>query len=124
MKRIILAILSILVLASLAISADFTIRFEWDRNTETDLAGYRMYKDQTGVPGSRAKVGGDINKDLTFPFQITVTVPDGTEGELGFVLTAYDTANNESGDSNRVTYPFDMKPPVAPGALKRVEQPK
>lgn len=119
MKRIILAIISLLVLASMAISADFTIKFEWDRNTETDLAGYRMYRDINGDPGTRLKVA-DIDKNTGFPYVLMVTVQDGTEGTLGFVLTAYDTANNESGDSNRVTYPFDLKPPAAPGALRKL----
>lgn len=114
MKRIILIAMSVLMLASLAISADISLRFAWDPNTEPDMKEYRLYR----TDGLRTKLA-TFPHPPTFPSQVVVvTIQDGTEGTLSFVLTAVDTAENESGDSNTVIYPFDRKPPAAPGALR------
>lgn len=70
------------------------VRLIWDANTESDLAGYRVY---VRFPGGIYAMAG------------TVTQPTGTVNglEVGktyeFVVTAFDRSNNESGYSNRVS---------------------
>lgn len=114
MKRTILAIISILMLASLAISADISLKFAWDPNTEPDVKEYRLYR----IDGIRTRVATFAHPP-TFPAgPVITTVPDGSQGTLAFVLTAVDTANNESGDSNTVTHPFDFMGPVAPKGFR------
>ena len=109
MKRIALA-LAILFIAATASAATVELKFAWDRNTETDLAGYRLY--MSGTSGSYVKGVTSPN----FLTGITVTLPSvhpnevlrqisGTDGQkIYFVLTAYDTTGNESGFSNEVSY--------------------
>ena len=116
MKRIILMIVSFLMLASLVFGASVPIKFAWDYNTETDLAGYKLYRTE----GTRALLATIPIKEPILPFLVSVNLPDGASGIATFVLTAYDTSGNESGDSNTVTYPFDLGPPAAPAGFRRV----
>ncbi len=83
---------------------------KWLPNSESDLAGYRLYQsNQSGV-----YTVGDGNQVATIPKGTeTVTldlgsVPDGTT--YYWVLTAYDTAGNESGPSQEASKTFDAGP--------------
>ena len=67
------------------------VRLAWDSNAEPDLAGYRLYM---------SNLSGDYNKG-----DFIAEIPAGSEtytaeimraGLYFFVLTAYDTASNES----------------------------
>ena len=119
MKRFII-ILAILTCASFAQAA--VITFAWDANTESDLAGYRIYKSTTsgqytyGAANAIAAVGRVTTTTAT------VTGADGTR--FYFVATAYDTSGNESGPSNEVSYTLpDSTAPAAPkGFLARLLQ--
>ena len=90
--------------------ADTEVTLGWDANTETDLAGYRIYK--SNAPGIY-EYGAD---------HCAIEVAAGTEtatiividGVWFFVATAFDTSDNESGSSNEVTEIFDSIPPAAP----------
>ncbi len=100
-------IISIFIFAVLAVSGntvfgDRLITFGWDANTEADLAGYRLYEKLSD--GSYSLVA-DVS-ELTH----TITVADLVD--KAWVLTAYDTSNNESGYSNEVSK--DTIPPDAP----------
>ena len=76
------------------------IRLVWDPNSETDLAGYKVYYGITqGGPynssGSPKIIIGNIP---------TETLTDLTPGQTYYiVVTAYDKSNNESGHSNEVS---------------------
>ncbi|MCP4611363.1 MAG: hypothetical protein GY845_21845 [Planctomycetes bacterium] len=63
--------------------------FQWDANSETDLAGYRLYQD--GIQVAEIPAGTE-----------TVAIELAEEGEWVFHLTAFDNDNNESGPSNTV----------------------
>jgi len=87
--------------------------FQWDSNTEPDLAGYRIYiSDQSGVYNY-----GPTSPDLlvTVPAgsgiggveEIIVAIPDGT---YWFVATAFDTEGLESDPSNEITDTFNGPP--------------
>jgi len=110
--RTVIFILAILALASLAFSADLSLKATWTPNTESDMASYKLYR--TDVTRSLI---GTIPHPPALPYAFVVTIPANTEGTLQFVLTALDTKGNESADSNTVAYPFDLKPPAAPGGF-------
>jgi len=119
---------SILLMASIAV-ADNTVIFQWDENTETDLAGYRLYQsdtpdgqviDGTSFVAEIAPNAHESDPELTGieagkdAYRL-LNVPDGT---LYWVLTAYDTTGNESGKSNEVSATLDSTPPGAPVILE------
>lgn len=96
----------------------------WTANTETDLAGYKVYRgngvcaigplqpllNASGVPVSLGKV-------TTFT-DATVPVFDGS---LCYEITAVDVAGNESAHSNRATKAVNLVPPVPPLGLVIVD---
>jgi len=72
------------------------VRITWDPNTETDLAGYRVYY---GVSS------GDYDAYVEVGNQIGATVSGLAYGmAYYFAATAYDLAGNESAYSNEVVY--------------------
>jgi hypothetical protein len=99
---------------SLAFGATLNLKGTWDRNAETDLAGYNLYR----ADGIRTKVNtsliGITFGTATIPYLFSITIADGAEGTLRFKLTAVDTAGNESLDSNEAPYTYDLKAPAAP----------
>ena len=123
MKKVIV-ILSIIAFASIASAATVELNFGWDRNSESDLAGYRLYYSATS--GQYVKGTGSANLLKVIPALNPVSGSNhpntilqsmtGTDGQkVYFVLTAYDTALNESGYSNEVSYTFpDTTSPTPP----------
>jgi hypothetical protein len=106
MKKYLLACI-ILLFAVPAFGAD--IKFGWDKNSEADLAGYRLF--QRNVSGAY---------DYTTP---VAEIPAGTEvciitvsdGDYLWVLRAFDIAGNESEDSNECGLLVDDPPGVVTG---------
>ena len=101
--------LTIFLLATVAIAqqtAGVTLR--WDPNTETDLAGYKVY-DCLPVPAPCSIEQHNGSIDVGNVVMITLA---GTfqEGSLFFV-TAYDQVGNESDSSNKVTLGIPPRPP-------------
>lgn len=70
------------------------VKFAWDPNIETDLAGYRLYR------GEQSRVYTD-HVDVGNVTGYTWTVPDGS---WYFAATVYNTAGLESGYSNEVQW--------------------
>ncbi len=88
-----------------------SVRLQWDPNTEPDLAGYRVYY-------------GTVSRTYGAPLNVgnatTATVPLPDDGlTYHLAVTAYDTAQNESGYSNEVTYTT----PLAPEAVSQPQAP-
>jgi hypothetical protein len=80
------------------------VTLAWDRNTESDLAGYRIHHGSTS---------GSYSMHIDVHNVTTYTVTGLTEGQTYyFAATAYDSAGNESGYSNPVSYSV----PAANGA--------
>ena len=124
MKKLSLIICLTILSISTVFAGQERITLGWDPNTESDLAGYRLYTSST--PGQYTLVGKNPSLTPTNPPAsyvksiakpaITMTADMiGTEGQvIYFVLTAFDTAGNESGISNEVSYTFSDTPPAAP----------
>ena len=109
MRSLILSIMALaLLIAGPALAADVTL--QWDANTETDLAGYRLYQQADSAVPPFVKV-----QDLPKSAQTaSVTGLDPTHS-YSFAVTAYNTAGLESAYSNIVTVPAA---PKVPGNLK------
>lgn len=107
----------ILIAATFAAAATTTVNLAWDANTETDLAGYKLYQASStgGVCGVFSVVQPAILKPAT-----TTSVTGLVDGAYCWKLTAYDTVGNESGFSNTVTFQADTTPPAAPRATLRI----
>ncbi len=73
-----------------------TVSLAWDRNPESDIAGYRLkYGTQSGVPTATIEVGNDT----------AITVTDlSYSTTYYFTVVAYNTADLESPPSNEVSY--------------------
>ena len=129
MKKLLVA-LAMVLFAIPALAFDVTL--QWDANTETDLAGYKVYYGQTqGGPynGTGATEGNspitmtladDENQD---PAVVEKSLTGLTLGTMYyFVVTAYDNESPplESGYSNEVfTNGYTGKPPAIPGNLRK-----
>ena len=109
-KIIIFLLFFFLSFQTFCFAADITLR--WDANTETDLAGYKLYykADSSGSPydGTGAHQGpSPVNiplSSLSNPNNPEFTITELDAGHIYFlVITAYDTEDNESGYSNEVS---------------------
>ncbi len=71
------------------------IKLAWDPNTETDVAGYKVYY---GTSSGNYENAVDIGNSTEY------LLSGLSKGQTYYiVVTAYDTASNESGFSNEVT---------------------
>jgi hypothetical protein len=115
MKRIVLLVAALILISSLVFGASLNLKATWDPNIEPDVAGYNLYR----TDGLRVKINSVlIPHPPVLPYSFLITIPDNTQGVASFVLTAVDTAGNESFDSNTATYPFDLSPPAAPAGVR------
>ena len=103
MKKLIYVLFTIFVGVSIAWGASAT--FQWDANTESDLAGYRIH---WGTATREYTEAVDVKNVTSFQVE---NLPD---GKLFFAATAYDTAGNESDYSDEVVVTFNTVPPGAP----------
>ena len=113
MKRLIIALLAILMLFSITqaqqVVDQWPITLTWNANSESDLAGYRMYHATVSFAGvvpygaSQAEIPAG-----TGTVDYTITVP----GFHYFLVTAFDNVGNESGPSNEVSFEADATPPA------------
>jgi len=114
-KLFIILTMAIVFMASTAWAAT-NQSFQWDANTESDLAGYKIYRSMTsGGPwtevGDKACAPND-SSCCNFDDQ---NIPDGT---YFWIARAYDTHNNLSADSIELTKVFDTEPPAPPSNFR------
>lgn len=88
-------------------SSASSVQLQWDRNTETDLAGYKVYYDIESAPLTGA-APVDVNNQTT----ATISGLD-PDKAYTFAVTAYNTAGLESSFSNIVTVAEQTPPTVA-----------
>lgn len=93
---------------ALADSAAWGATLTWNPNTDIDLAGYRVYQ-CTQLPCNRAS--GTAIASLGTVTSFNIGMPSAVRY---YVVTAYDTSNNKSGESGVATYtPAVAPPPLA-----------
>ena len=99
MKKLLLILLALLI-ATPAFCATVTLTFEWDANTETDLAGYRLYFSTVQGVHVKGQYLSQVGKVTTTTDTIEIY-----PGEVVYyVLTAFDTEGKESAFSNEVSF--------------------
>jgi len=81
--------------------------FSWTANTESDLAGYKIYHQKTFL----------VNVEDPTLTSYSYLVEDLIEGENIFNMTAYDTSGNESELSEDTIFGYDGITPVAPTGI-------
>lgn len=106
-----LVVAAILATAASAQAATTTVNLAWDANTETDLAGYKLYQ-SAGPTGTKTLVQTILKPT------VTAAVTGLVDGNWCWVVTAYDGVGNESGYSNQVCLQADTVAPAAPKALR------
>ena len=111
MKKL-FTILAILLISTIA-SAE-PVCLQWDAATDPDLAGYNVYRNQTGTPFLPADFVAQV---LCGAGDITCSTytDDVSDGVWHWATTAFDSNNNECQDcSNIFTETIDT---VAPGPI-------
>lgn len=98
------------VIAILASDAAWGATLTWSPNTEPDLAGYRVYQ-CTSQPCGRAYGTASLLVTLGTVTSFNIGTPGSTQY---YVITAYDTANNESAESGVAIYSPPNSPPPPP----------
>ena len=106
--QLMIMVLISLVWATAATALD--VNLQWDPNTDSDLAGYRVYY---GVNGLSNPISIDVQsppQGAAIPTTVTIT---GLDPALNyyFAATAYNTSGLESPYSN-IVIEFDTIPPV------------
>lgn len=103
------------------------VTLAWDANSESDLAGYKLYYKigdlDSGPPfdGTTA-TQGDSPVTITLSDLSDSTSPEFTldlkqDGYYDFALTAFDLSGMESDYSEEVGYEATLNPPGAPTSL-------
>lgn len=118
-KKILVFTVTILILIALAFLSDFvgkgskqygTATLSWEANTESDLAGYKIYYGTSPRTGDRPDGGYsekiDVKKTVT-PDKPSFVVKDLEMGKTYyFSVTSYDTSGNESHFQKEVSKTF------------------
>ena len=103
-----------LLLFGLFVSSAYSassVQLTWNANTESDLAGYKIYK--------RTLPSQDFGQPIFSGFPNNPSSPSTTVSGLsggttyGFIATAFDTAGNESTPSTEATITITTSPPPA-----------
>lgn len=126
MKRFFALIATIFVLIATigltdSFAADKNLTFTWEQVISPDFAGWRLYYKQGSSGGGNlsqytlfAPILYDGTELQEYESDVSFMSPDGQSVTYFFVLTAYDTSNNESGPSNEVSVTIDFEKPGVP----------
>ncbi|WNM57962.1 Ig-like domain-containing protein [Candidatus Nitrospira allomarina] len=109
----VLPLLLFVLLVSPAYSAS-SIQVTWDANTESDLAGYKIYKRTLPSQDFGQPIFSGMPGNPSSPSTTVAGLNGGTT--YGFIATAFDTAGNESAPTTEVpiTFPPSSPPPPSP----------
>lgn len=91
-------------------SAAWGAMLTWSANSEPDLAGYRVYQ-CSQQPCTRTSGRASLLANLGEVTSFDIGMPSGTQF---YFITAYDSANNESGSSNLATFMPAGSPQISP----------
>lgn len=123
MIRIVLFAL-MMVFLSVQDSLAVRVTLKWNPNTESDLAGYRIYQSDTAGKYDKAtQKAADIPAKAGEQKQVVIEVKPDDGRTVHFVATAYDASGNESGFSNEVFCKLpDKSAPGAPVLMDPLQQ--
>ncbi len=129
-------IVTVLTVAALLVTDSFHVQAQtvlktvqatltWNANTETDLAGYKVYRGQGATACATTATLPALVDAAGAPITVTPTATptfvDNTfqsvDSTICYEITAYDTAGNESPRSNRAVASVNVNPPSAPQSL-------
>ena len=113
-KAILIAIIIVVVWASLTMAADVT--FTWDAHTAPDLESYKLYQSNVSDGHVLEKDGG--MSIATIPAGTEIYIGNISEGGWYWVLTAVDMNGNESDPSNECSKYIDETAPSPPGGFQ------
>lgn len=122
MKKLLL-VLCFLLFAVPAWAGTKTLTFAWNQEISTGFAGWKLYKAiAPNVAVSAANLHSTIPYGGTPSTEYTTSQPlvspDNQVITYYFVLTAFDTAGNESLKSNEVSAEIDFQAPGVPVQLR------
>ena len=114
----------ILIFLAVGASGEPTIKLglEWDANSESNLAGYKVYydTDKSGPPyNGTDQAEGNSPIDVGNVTEFYFNSIDFSTKDFWFVVTAYSTENAESGYSNEVNT-VGMLPNPPAGCILRI----
>lgn len=110
MKRLFLCLVFLLFSVGV-VWADSTVKFKWDSNFESDLAGYNLYQSDVSM---NYTPGVDKPVAVIPAGTETLTLDNVSDGHKFWVLTAFDLHGNESEISNEVNVVLDTLAPGVP----------
>lgn len=97
----------------------------WDANSESDLAGYRVYIGQSSRSYDAVIDLANVGNPLATSYEGSHDIAPNTEETWYYAVTAYDTSNLESDYSNEVSHTYkgdDTLPPSPPSNLNWFER--
>lgn len=118
MKKMVFALIFILfMIPSLCFCQCYGVRLKWDANEEVDLEGYRVFMRTEYTDYDYDYPNVEVDRSTT-----EALIQNIPEGVYAWVIRAFDTQGNESGDSNEVgpvslhdMYIMMSTPPANPG---------
>ena len=112
MKKLMLAMILVMFMATASFGVTQEIQFAWTANPVSDgVVGYNIYKADTDQ-GPWEKLNSELIPGITYSTEITEAV----EATMYFYCTASD-GNLESGPSNIVSGNIDTIPPGVPSGM-------
>ncbi len=96
------------------------LTFDWQQTIPADFYGWKMWYSATSG-GPYTQLGSDIlytpPPTSAYTSDEMVVAPDNAETTFYFVVNAWDTDDNNSADSNEVSYTADFLAPGTPVQL-------
>ena len=108
------------VVPAVAQTKQVDLTFDWQQNISADFYGWKLWYSTTSG-GPYTQLGSDIlytpPPSPPYTSDELIIAPDGAETTYYFVVNACDSAGNNSGDSNEVSYLVDFLAPDIPVQL-------